>query len=541
MAQQWHNSSASGHCRERQGREELRQANAKKSPNATSAAAQSLNITTPNDFIDFNRGLVAQVERTISQHVYPWRSGLADSIHLDDCEENFWVLSSKAVAAIDEEISIKQSWEDETETIVINLLASNFVSNGATASQGDTTTPSANRTAPVPSSFKSSSSEGSRKRKDRRRQDVESEDDNSESEEEARPSKLSRSERPTDKRFACPYFKKNPREYAGERTCMGPGWKSINRLKEHIYRRHRLPRFKCNRCGKTFANLVLQATHERSPMPCKVADWDDSEGVNLEQETRLKSRKGISQMTESERWKEIYMILFPDEDPSKIPSPYHEPIESLSSSDLPETNCAQAFARYEAFLREELPVSIRNEIEEKIEIDFLTDPEDLKRKVIELVRSVQEKIFRSFLDRERGLKRLQAAQTREIQPPSPSFQNERPGNLMLSIGKPPYDLDILERSVLEYDPNPEDLSFLYDLPPTDLENLFLGTKPSYHSVTAPPNANLVPLGEHINTNNQNLIPSSLFLGDKTAVSVVWTDFGPSGDLFENNVNIFDTS
>lgn len=33
------------------------------------------------------------------------------------------------------------------------------------------------------------------------------------------------------RRFACPYFKRNPRRYQEERSCTGPGWKSVHRMK----------------------------------------------------------------------------------------------------------------------------------------------------------------------------------------------------------------------------------------------------------------------------------------------------------------------
>ncbi len=37
------------------------------------------------------------------------------------------------------------------------------------------------------------------------------------------------------KRFACPYFKRNPRKYYKEPTCLGPGWLEIHRVKYDEY------------------------------------------------------------------------------------------------------------------------------------------------------------------------------------------------------------------------------------------------------------------------------------------------------------------
>lgn len=71
-------------------------------------------------------------------------------------------------------------------------------------------------------------------------------------------------------RFACPFYKHDRRFYANWRVCRGPGFDSIHRLKyeelrerhwprltafrEHIYRRHAAPKFRCSRCYTDFKN-----------------------------------------------------------------------------------------------------------------------------------------------------------------------------------------------------------------------------------------------------------------------------------------------
>ncbi|KAK9770710.1 putative C2H2-type domain-containing protein [Seiridium cardinale] len=42
------------------------------------------------------------------------------------------------------------------------------------------------------------------------------------------------------RRLACPFFKHNPSKHVTERTCTGPGWSSVHRLKQHLFRRHML-------------------------------------------------------------------------------------------------------------------------------------------------------------------------------------------------------------------------------------------------------------------------------------------------------------
>jgi hypothetical protein len=33
------------------------------------------------------------------------------------------------------------------------------------------------------------------------------------------------------RRLACPYFKRDPRKYSEERSCVGPGWRTVHRVK----------------------------------------------------------------------------------------------------------------------------------------------------------------------------------------------------------------------------------------------------------------------------------------------------------------------
>lgn len=95
--------------------------------------------------------------------------------------------------------------------------------------------------------------------------------------------------------FACPFFKYDPARYNPQnsdsqlarrfRTCSGPGWDSIHRLKEHLTRAHETELEKAS----------WQVRHQ------------------------LKSKSRGS--SEEERWTAIYMMLFPQtKDP---PSPYY--------------------------------------------------------------------------------------------------------------------------------------------------------------------------------------------------------------------------
>jgi hypothetical protein len=46
---------------------------------------------------------------------------------------------------------------------------------------------------------------------------------------------------PREQKLACPFFKHNPSGHSTNRACVFPGFPSISRVKEHLYRNHTLP------------------------------------------------------------------------------------------------------------------------------------------------------------------------------------------------------------------------------------------------------------------------------------------------------------
>lgn len=62
--------------------------------------------------------------------------------------------------------------------------------------------------------------------------------------------------------------------------------------------------------------------HQRSSTPCVLRQNDEEEGINIEQETELRLRKrDVGKKTESDKWREMYKILFPDDGSRNMPSP----------------------------------------------------------------------------------------------------------------------------------------------------------------------------------------------------------------------------
>ncbi|KAL5403563.1 hypothetical protein PMIN04_012802 [Paraphaeosphaeria minitans] len=122
-------------------------------------------------------------------------------------------------------------------------------------------------------------------------------------------------------RFACPYYKRNPGRHQTFTSCRDPGFITVARLKEHLYRRHLLP-IQCNRCCSTFANEPTLREHQRDPRGCEIKDQVPLEGFDKDQEQKLKSKKrSLVYQSEEDKWKGVYRILFPDDNDVDMPSP----------------------------------------------------------------------------------------------------------------------------------------------------------------------------------------------------------------------------
>lgn len=97
--------------------------------------------------------------------------------------------------------------------------------------------------------------------------------------------------------------------------------------REHLYRRHALPRYSCPRCCERFETDDELSTHARAPEPCEVREPELHDGFTQAQEKRLRSRKkdravaGTEDLSEAQKWRQMYQILFPDVRAEEIPSP----------------------------------------------------------------------------------------------------------------------------------------------------------------------------------------------------------------------------
>lgn len=212
--------------------------------------------------------------------------------------------------------------------------------------------------------------------------------------------KKAKSEETEVKRLACPFFKRNPRRYKDQSKCVGPGWLTVHRLKEHLYRRHMLP-IHCYRCREIFTNDRLLQLHSRSKQQCAVRDdlsgEQELQGIDAHQERLLRSRKRTDR-SEGDKWCDVFRICFPADAPDSIPTPWFE-LPPAWGGELgghtpgsPPTD----FARYEEFLRRELPRRVRGELEVRIEHELSPVEESLKHQLVDIVRDMQQRLFADF-------------------------------------------------------------------------------------------------------------------------------------------------
>ncbi|KAK3315592.1 hypothetical protein B0H66DRAFT_347417 [Apodospora peruviana] len=206
--------------------------------------------------------------------------------------------------------------------------------------------------------------------------------------------------------FACPYFKRNPSKYRTQRICCGPGWEAVHRVKEHLYRKHRV--FRCKRCCNTFSEPSLLEEHQRLPNPCPLRDLSDGaadleDGFGEEQEKLLRSRKKKTpNIDEVGKWREMYRILFPRVQDEDIPLPFYS-IEAavITTADQDEHQkelCSEYFQEYERYLVHQMKSGclLAGRLRQGLEKDLNIVDDGAREKVFELFKNVQLEILADF-------------------------------------------------------------------------------------------------------------------------------------------------
>ncbi|CVL04358.1 uncharacterized protein FPRN_00407 [Fusarium proliferatum] len=152
----------------------------------------------------------------------------------------------------------------------------------------------------------------------------------------------------TAPRFACPFYKNDPERYANSRSCCGPGWETVHRVKEHIFRSHTLPEYECQRCFQCFKTELKLSRHLRASAPCEVQsrNTQEHEGINASQSKALHARArkcdpaADLKEVEEQRWNDVYKIIFPGG--GLVPTPYYDRLQKSNNDDF-DTNLMSDF------------------------------------------------------------------------------------------------------------------------------------------------------------------------------------------------------
>ncbi|KAK0376693.1 hypothetical protein CLIM01_05961 [Colletotrichum limetticola] len=243
--------------------------------------------------------------------------------------------------------------------------------------------------------------------------------------------------------LACPFFKWNPLGYQRKKECAGPGWPTVHRLKEHLFRRHgRLP-FQCSRCRQYLKTQAKLDSHLRVAQLCEINTEADLSGEfkfgpDIERLLRVRSSP---KLTVEEKWKQVYKILF-DVREDEIPTPYYD--YDISVLDREETLME--------FARRDIVIRVRQHIEAEVEQRFADVAPELIAELRDIVRGVWPSLMQDFY---RGQEQTSTIDREEalMRPPPPQVLNESSTNTVRTRGNDEGEMAVVPGDVPSTDNN----------------------------------------------------------------------------------------
>lgn len=111
-------------------------------------------------------------------------------------------------------------------------------------------------------------------------------------------------------------------------------------------------------------------------------------------------------MTDEEKWREIYRVLFPDDDESAIPSPckFSTPVDTQAANQFADYSESDGdsgsgslnsgeLEDYATFIRREMPTLVRRELETLFQDEFQDVEERLRPRIAEIVLNLQPRLL----------------------------------------------------------------------------------------------------------------------------------------------------
>ncbi|KAH8897445.1 hypothetical protein GQ53DRAFT_509042 [Thozetella sp. PMI_491] len=186
----------------------------------------------------------------------------------------------------------------------------------------------------------------------------------------------------TGAKFACPFFKHDKFKYISRRGCACSRFPTVHRVKEHLFRSHTPPRFRCQRCYECFTSETEISQHLRAEQRCEKRDVEPEEWIDEHRLRALRSRKGPKLTLELEKWGEVYKILFPDA--NSVPSPYYD----WFPGERDVASVSAVFRHIEDFAGSEFPRLLR--------LEFGNSEHLTTEKVVGHGQAALKKLLRSF-------------------------------------------------------------------------------------------------------------------------------------------------
>ncbi|KXH29771.1 hypothetical protein CSIM01_05537 [Colletotrichum simmondsii] len=250
--------------------------------------------------------------------------------------------------------------------------------------------------------------------------------------------------------FACPFFKWNPLAYARKKECSCPGWESVHRLKEHLYRRHERPPFQCSRCCNWFDKQNALDSHLRVgsiDQLCEIINESDLSRefkFGPDAKSRLKMKSSLKQ-TEAERWKAVCRILF-DVREDEIPTPYYD-------HDITALGREESWKEY---ARREIMILLRQRIEAEVEERFANLGPELIAGLRDIVHDLELTMRRNFERRQEEARNLNQQESPSMTPPlpmPPAALDESSTNTARTPGNDEGEVAVVPQTVLNTDNN----------------------------------------------------------------------------------------
>ncbi|KAK5663804.1 hypothetical protein OQA88_7 [Cercophora sp. LCS_1] len=196
------------------------------------------------------------------------------------------------------------------------------------------------------------------------------------------------------KKLACPFYKRYPSSECMSKSCRAPGWPTVHRVKEHIYRQHMPKDFTCRRCLGTFDTEATLDSHSQANPPCKAKSKDiEREVLHVTQTqlTQLRRRYKGHGIDEKARWIHTFRILFPNVPDAEIPSPYHETELGDAFSNPVIINAFRQFAG------QTLPSRIAADVNDRLRVQSLGQVPETGAALQDIIRDAIHEAFGEFL------------------------------------------------------------------------------------------------------------------------------------------------